>query len=167
MDTKYTHICPVKRNNIKDIEWTGWHDHVEREDVATLSLLLCTAMARAASEVAATHACTHTRVSAAGHAAQRNAAQRSAAHTTPVRPESKHYLSKSTRRDEIRAGSHGHVHAPAGTRAESPRRSSDSRWVLWCGRRSAAFSPSRIPLYTFLALRFFSLLSLSLLATLT
>lgn len=79
------------------------------------------------------YARTHTRASTAGRAVQCSAAQRA----TPVQPESKHHRSKPAQRAArrgaarlIRAGSHGHVHASAGTRAESQSRSPGSRWAL-------------------------------------
>lgn len=99
--------------------------------------------------IAATHARTRPTGRSAQHRFNRN-------HST--------ILSKFVQRN-ARGLSHGHIHAPAGTRAESPSRSLGSRWTLWCGRRSTAFSIPNTFIYVYsihLALRFFSLFSFSI-----
>jgi len=84
---------------------------------------------------------------------------------TPVQPESKHLGVGAAQRDmELLARStrfsHGHVHAPAGTRAESPLevRPVGGRFDV---AAAPLLSPFRIPLYTFRAPLFLSLLSSS------
>jgi len=73
------------------------------------------------------YARTHTRASTAGRATRNTG-------STGIKAPSLEAGGGATRRGvahPIRAGSHGHVHASAGTRAESPSRSSPgSRWAL-------------------------------------
>lgn len=74
-------------------------------------------------------------------------------------------VERAVRSLDPRGLSHGHVHAPAGTRAESPTWSPASRWALWCGRRSAFAIPNtfiyvqRAPLFLSLLALFYLLLS--------
>lgn len=91
------------------------------EDAATLSLSCCAPRWRARPRKLLPHTHAHAPV----HGRPRSAAQRSATQCNAARS-ARNTGSTGIKALslEVGAGSHGHVHAPAGTRAESPRRSS-------------------------------------------
>lgn len=139
MDTKYIHICPVKKNNINGIERTRRHNHIEREgDITTLSFLLCTAMASAASEVAATHA--HARV----HGQLRSVTQRSATQRTQHRFDRNQSTISQSRRGATRS-----ARAPTGTythpRVHARKVRGEARTVDGCFDVAAALLSFRHP----------------------